>query len=61
MREVTLTDTPLENGLFEKNAPVTLYDTSGPYTDPQYDIDIRHGLDELRAQWIEERNDTEKL
>lgn len=61
MREVSLTDTPLENGKFEKNSPVTIYDTSGPYSDPNVEIDIRKGLHEIRKTWIEERNDTEKL
>ncbi len=38
-----------------------VYDTSGPYTDPDYQIDIRNGLPSLRSQWINERNDTEFL
>jgi phosphomethylpyrimidine synthase len=38
-----------------------VYDTSGPYTDPDYQIDIRNGLPSLRSQWIDERNDTEFL
>jgi phosphomethylpyrimidine synthase len=45
----------------EKNPPVMVYDTSGPYTDPAINIDIRSGLPALRAKWIEERNDTEQL
>jgi phosphomethylpyrimidine synthase len=45
----------------EKNPPVMVYDTSGPYTDPAVHIDIRSGLPALRAKWIEERNDTEQL
>ncbi len=61
MREVSLTDTPLENGEFEKNSAITIYDTSGPYSDPNAEIDIRKGLHEIRKTWIEERNDTEKL
>ena len=43
------------------NPPVTVYDCSGPYTDPAAGIDIRRGLPGLRAQWIAERNDTEEL
>jgi len=64
MREITLTDTPLLNdqaGAVEKNPPVLVYDTSGPYTDPQARIDIRAGLAPVRAAWIEERDDTEIL
>ena len=59
-REISLSDTPSAFGA-EKNPPVMLYDTSGPYTDPSVKIDIRNGLPALRAKWIEERNDTEQL
>src|SRR5688572_30598016 len=41
--------------------PVTLYDTSGPYTDPQARIDIMAGLPELRAGWIRARGDVEEV
>jgi len=57
---MTLSDTPSSFGA-EKNPPVMVYDTSGPYTDPDYQIDIRNGLPSLRSQWIDERNDTEFL
>lgn len=59
-REISLSDTPSMFGA-EKNPPVMVYDTSGPYTDPAVNIDIRNGLPALRAKWIEERNDTEQL
>ena len=59
-REISLSDTPSQFGA-EKNNPVLVYDTSGPYTDPNYAIDIRDGLPELRKAWIENRNDTELL
>jgi len=45
----------------EPNPPLTVYDTSGPYTDPAARIDLLAGLPPLRARWIEERNDTEQL
>ena len=38
---------------------VTLYDTSGPYTDPGVDIDVRRGLPSIRSEWIAQRGDTE--
>ena len=57
MREISLTDTITDKGA-ETNLPVTVYDTSGPYTDPNVSIDIRKGLAELRANWIEQRGDT---
>jgi len=59
-REISLSDTPSAFGA-EKNPPVVVYDTSGPYTDPTINIDIRDGLPALRSKWIEERNDTEQL
>ena len=59
-REISLSDTPSAFGA-EKNPPVVVYDTSGPYTDPTVKIDIRNGLPAMRAKWIEERNDTEQL
>jgi len=62
-REISLSDTPsmFGAGKDEKNPPVVVYDTSGPYTDPEISIDIRNGLPAMRAKWIEERNDTEQL
>ncbi|SFG99553.1 phosphomethylpyrimidine synthase ThiC [Neptunomonas qingdaonensis] len=60
MREISLDDTPTGLG-GEKNDPLYVYDTSGPYTDPEATIDIRKGLVALRAGWIAERNDTEQL
>ncbi len=60
MREITLTDTHLNNGV-EQNPPIYVYDCSGPYTDPTVKIDIRSGLAEMRAGWIAERDDTEVL
>ena len=60
MREIELTDTPIHIGT-EKNAPLTIYDTSGPYTDPEVTIDIRKGLPGIRNQWILDRDDTEEL
>ena len=45
----------------EGNPTILVYDTSGPYTDPQARIDIRKGLAPLREKWIEERGDTERL
>jgi len=60
MREISQADTPASFGA-EKNPPIFVYDTSGPYTDPDARIDIRNGLPALRARWIEERGDTETL
>ncbi len=59
-REVSQDDTPTMFG-GETNPPLTIYDTSGPYTDPSIKIDIRKGLDPVRSTWIAERNDTEQL
>jgi phosphomethylpyrimidine synthase len=59
-REISLSDTPSQFGA-EKNPPVMVYDTSGVYTDPNVNVDIRNGLPALRAAWILERNDVEQL
>jgi phosphomethylpyrimidine synthase len=63
MRQITLQDTKIHNsiGLTEKNSPVCIYDTSGPYTDPGVEIDVKKGLNKLREQWILDRNDTVRL
>ncbi|OEC46451.1 phosphomethylpyrimidine synthase ThiC [Pseudomonas sp. 1D4] len=60
MREIALDVTPTAFG-GEINAPVTVYDTSGPYTDPTVAIDVRKGLADIRSPWIDDRNDTERL
>jgi phosphomethylpyrimidine synthase len=52
MREIRLTPTRTASGREEQNISVRVYDTSGPYTDPQADIDLRRGLPELRKPWI---------
>jgi phosphomethylpyrimidine synthase len=59
-REISLSDTPSAFGA-EKNPAVVVYDTSGPYTASDTEIDIRNGLPALRGKWIEERRDTEIL
>ena len=59
MREIKLTDTI--GDLAEKNDPIYVYDTSGPYTDPDTKIDLRKGLKDVRSKWIDDRNDTEQL
>ena len=60
MREISQSDTPASFGA-EKNPPITVYDCSGPYSDPAAKIDIRTGLAAVRAGWIAGRNDTEEL
>ncbi len=60
MREISCAPTHTQDGV-EQNTPITVYDTSGPYTDPESEIDIRLGLPALRDGWIDERADTEKL
>jgi phosphomethylpyrimidine synthase len=60
MREISCNDTPLGDSS-EKNPPVTVYDTSGPYTDPNATIDIQSGLPGIRADWIAKRADTLEL
>ncbi len=62
-REVSLASTQVteKNGdiRMEENEPVRIYDTSGPYTDPDITIDVRKGLDPIRQPWILGRGDVE--
>ena len=60
MREIRLEDTAASFGA-EENPPIPVYDTSGPYTDPNVKIDLLKGLDDVRSNWIDERDDTEWL
>ena len=60
MRKISQAVTPTDMG-GEDNPPIFVYDTSGPYTDPNAEIDIRTGLPALRGDWIAERDDTELL
>ncbi|MDV2684629.1 phosphomethylpyrimidine synthase ThiC [Alkalihalophilus lindianensis] len=59
MREIGLSKT---TGAFgeEENSPIRVYDTSGPYTDPNYTVDLAKGLPPLRKEWIIERGDVEE-
>lgn len=63
MREIKVTDTvhKFNGAKTEKNDPVTVYDTSGPYTDPNITIDLKKGLPRLREEWILKRGDVEEL
>ena len=62
MREVRQMDTATQNkDAPEANPPIYIYDTSGPYTDPEAEIDLLKGLAPLREDWIKDRNDTELL
>jgi len=59
-REITLTASPNGNGSPALPESVIVYDTSGPYTDPTKEIDIRKGMEPLRAEWIQSRGDVEE-
>ncbi|GLP95697.1 phosphomethylpyrimidine synthase ThiC [Paraferrimonas sedimenticola] len=65
MRQINLTDTLVggtkDEPIFEPNEPVRVYDTSGAYSDPNAQIDVRHGLPKLRADWIDARADTDEV
>ncbi|MBU1997613.1 MAG: phosphomethylpyrimidine synthase ThiC, partial [Candidatus Omnitrophica bacterium] len=60
-RQITLSNTVDHKGNETPNEPLYLYDTSGPYTDPEVQIDITKGLPKIRNHWIKERGDTEEL
>ncbi len=59
MREIALSPTTSTFGE-EDNPPIRIYDTSGPYTDPNYSADFTKGLPALRSNWIHERQDVEE-
>ncbi len=61
MREVAVTPTRTTSGNLEENGPVTVYDTSGPYTDPAVTTDIRRGLEPIRLSWVLDRGDVDRL
>ena len=65
MREVKLSPTrakgPDGQSRLVENAPITVYDTSGPYTDPEARIDLRRGIATDRRAWVLSRNDVEEL
>ena len=64
MRRVNLTPTvTVKDGRkeYRENAPVYVYDTSGPYSDPAQAIDLRQGLPRLREPWILKRGGVERL
>ncbi len=60
MREISQSPTKTRDGMVP-NPPVTVYDTSGPYTDPSVDIDVHKGLAPLCLPWIQARADSEPL
>lgn len=60
MREIQQSPTPMSQGA-EHNPAITVYDTSGAYTDPDAKIDLQTGLPAIRDAWIQQRNDTEQL
>jgi len=57
MREISLSPTQTNDGE-EINASILVYDTSGPYTDPDVDLDLKKGVPDVRRAWIDERDDT---
>src|SRR5688572_20110573 len=61
MREIEVSDTKINGKGVQKNDPVVVYDTSGPYTDIDTEIDVKKGLHKLRESWILERGDVEQL
>src|SRR5207247_1727022 len=60
-REISLVPTKSMNGEIEVNEPVRVYDTSGPWGDPDFHGDVEQGLPPLRATWIRDRGDVEEI
>src|SRR3954469_14116459 len=60
-REISLAPTKSMSGEVEVNEPVRVYDTSGPWGDPDFNVDFTRGLPPLRAKWIRDRGDVEEI
>ena len=60
MREIALNPTKSLNGDTEENAPIRVYDTSGPWGDPAFEGNVDDGLPLLRDKWIRARGDVEE-
>jgi len=60
-REISVAPTKSFDGALEPNEPVRVYDTSGPWGDPDFHGDVKQGLPPLRAKWIRDRGDVEKI
>jgi phosphomethylpyrimidine synthase len=60
-REISLAPTKTMSGEIEMNEPVRVYDTSGPWGDPDFPGDVTLGLPPMRSQWIRARNDVEEI
>jgi phosphomethylpyrimidine synthase len=60
-RDISLAPTKTMNGEIEVNEPVRVYDTSGPWCDPDFHGDVMQGLPPLRAKWIRDRGDVEEI
>src|SRR5205085_3896870 len=60
-REISLAPTKTMSGEIEINEPVRVYDTSGPWGDPQFHCDVTQGLPALRAKWVRDRGDVEEI
>ncbi len=61
MREIAQSTTEHADGRVTHNAPMTVYDTSGPFSDPTVDIDLKQGLPLIREEWVRSRADIEQL
>jgi phosphomethylpyrimidine synthase len=64
MRAITVSSAQHRHGAGTNghiNPPLMVYDTSGPYTDPNVETDIRKGLRPLRLPWIKARGDVEEV
>jgi phosphomethylpyrimidine synthase len=59
-REIELSPSKAMDGTLEENPSVRVYDTSGPWTDPEQKLDVRDGLPPLRVEWVKARGDVEE-
>ena len=61
MKEILQHPTKNADGTIKDNPPIPVYDTSGPYSDDNYKIDLNNGIEKLRQKWILERSKNIKI
>ena len=61
MREIALSPTHHADGRVTENPPLVVYDTSGPFSDPTVELDLKQGLAPVREAWIRSNPDVEQL
>ena len=57
MKEILQHPTKNQDGSTKANPPIPVYDTSGPYSDDNYEIDLERGINKIRSEWVSSRSE----